>query len=90
MGLDRDTVVCADIDVHAYDPARRTEHFKQRRKENHRAAACDAGLDDHFRPSAPDDLLHRDQILRVLDDGQTQPREVVGISVPAAGVEPVA
>src|SRR5207244_13299790 len=67
-----------------------TTLFRSRRKKNQRAAARYAGLDDQLWPSAPDDLLHRNQVLGVLDDREPQPGKVIGVPMPAAGIEPVA
>ena len=39
----------------------------------------DAGLDHQVRPDLPDQLLHRNHILWILDNGTAQRGEVVGI-----------
>ena len=49
----------------------------------------DAGLDDEVGLHRPDQLLHRNDVLRVLDDRASQPLEVVGVLVGVGPRDPV-
>ena len=53
--------------------------LEHRRREDQRAAVRDAGLDDQLGLQRPDQLLHRDDVLRVLDDRPAEPGEVVRV-----------
>ena len=74
-------VVLADFDVDADHEAIAAEQLEDRRRERQRAAVGDAGLDDDLRLDSPDQLLDRDDVLRVLDDRQAEPVEVVRVAV---------
>ncbi len=57
------------------------EQRQHRRAENQRAAVGDAGLDDEVGLDLPDEFLGGDDILRVLDDRTTEPREIIRILI---------
>lgn len=47
--------------------------------EHQRTAMGDASLNDQIWLDLPDDFLHRDDVLRILDDGAAEPFEMVGV-----------
>ena len=74
----RHAVVGADIDIDAEHLAV-SHQLAQRGVVDQRAAMRDAGFDDQVRSHVPQDFLHGDHVLRVLDDRPAHPSEIIGV-----------
>src|SRR5258705_1257254 len=72
-------IVFAYVDIDSDDEAIAAEQFQHRGRKNQRAAARDARLDDQIRLYSPDDFLHRNHVLRKLDNRPSEPGEVIRI-----------
>ena len=94
MSFNGGAVVGADVDIDAQHLSLRlfglngfaffdrVAHIKQRqhgRAENERPAVGDPRFDDEVGLDFPDQFLHGDHVLRVLDNRPPKPREIVGI-----------
>ena len=103
MRRDGGAVVLPDVDIDAQDAAPgppRIEHgaalrrvaviqkHQQRRAQDERSAVRDACFDNQIGAAGPDHILEGDNVLRILDDGAVQPREVVTVMMNARLLPP--
>lgn len=87
--------VGANIDIHAQDfgicgAATCGVQLEHGGGKDQRAAVGDAGFDDQVWFYVPDDFLHGNHVLGVLDDGSAEPREMIGIFVDVGLAHPIA
>ncbi len=81
MTFDLLAVVVANVDVDTNHSAFAADQFENRRMKDQRPAVGDARLDDQIGLHAPKNLLHGDDILRILNDRPAEPGEVVRVVV---------
>src|SRR5258708_7212727 len=81
MSLDGGAIVGANIDVDRHDYALAANELEHGCVQHRAATASHSRLDDKIGLHAPDELLHRDDVLREREDRLAEPVEVVGVAV---------
>jgi hypothetical protein len=87
--FDRGTVVRTNVYVDAHDLAA-TDQRQEARVQDERTAVSHTGFHDDVRTGPPDHFLRPHEVFRELDDGASEPRESVAVSLGPADADPVA
>ena len=70
-------IVRSNIHVDSHDLAGAANQFEDRRRQKKRSPVRNSGFNDQIRLDLPENLLHRDDVLRVLDDRPAKPGKVI-------------